>query len=109
MLKLFFTDYGDDESLDAADARVAGKDEILHTMESVLQVPRNFVGVIDENDGTLQFMVNNDKTIRVDLPFPEDRGSYVKTCDLSECLDLVRSIRDRIKKEEIHGLKFQQW
>src|SRR5262245_12050644 len=109
MLKIYFTDYGADESLDAKDARAAAKDEILQTMESVLRMPRNFVGVIDENDGTLQFMVNSDNTIRVDLPYPDDRGSYVKTADLDECLELVRSIRDRIKKEEIRGLKFQQW
>ena len=78
MLKMFFTDYGADKTVEAADARAAGKDEILHTMECVLQMPRNFVGVIDENDGTLQFMVNSDKTIRVDLPFEQEVNPFVK-------------------------------
>ncbi len=54
-------------------------------------------------------MVNKDKTILVDVPAPEEGGSYGKTTDLQECLNLVRNIGDRIQLKEIDGLTFERW
>jgi hypothetical protein len=109
MLKVFFADYCEDKVLESKDARVATQDELLHSMDCVLHMPRNFIGVIDENGVTLQFMVNDDRTIHVDLPVPAKRGSYVKTAHLSECLNMVRRIGDSIKMDEIDGMAFQAW
>ena len=108
-LKVFFVDYCEDKVLESKDARVATKDEILHSMDCVLHMPRNFIGVIGENGTTLQFVVNDDKTIDIDVPVPADRGSYVKTTDLQECLEIVRNLGDTVNAEGIDGLDFKSW
>ena len=104
-LKLFFVDYCEDKVIESKDARVASKEEILHSMDCVLHMPRNFIGVTDENDVTLQFMVNEDRTICVDVPAPAEKGSYVKTTDLRECLDIVRGLGQTINAKEIDGIE----
>jgi hypothetical protein len=108
-LKMFFADYCEDKVLESNDARVASTEEILHSMDCVLHMPRNFIGVTDENKVTLQFMVNDDKTICVDVPAPSEQGSYVKTASLGECLKIVGGLGEQITVKEIEGLEFQAW
>ena len=73
-LKMFFADYCEGKVLESEDARLATKPEILHSMDCVLHMPSNFIGIIDENDATLQFIVNDDKTVSVDIPVPANEG-----------------------------------
>jgi hypothetical protein len=107
--KVFFADYCEDKIVDSKDARVATKAEILHSMDCVLHMPRNFIGVIDKDDTTLQFMVNDDNMIHVDIPVPSRTGSFVKTADLRECLDLVSHLGSTIDVARIDGLVFKSW
>lgn len=107
--KVFFADYCEDKILESKDARAAAMEEILHSMDCVLHTPGNFIGVIDGGGVTLQFMVNDDGTIQIDIPAPRQRGSYVKTGKLAECLDLLRNIGSNINVENIAGLAFQPW
>lgn len=107
--RLFYTDYCEGKSLESANARVATKDEILHSMDCVLHMPDNFLGVIDARDTTLQFMVGKDRSITVDIPDVERQGSYSKTSSLSDCLELVRGLTENISAAEISGLTFNSW
>ena len=106
---MFFTDYSEDKCLPSEDALAATKDEILHSMDCVLHMSSNFLGIIDENDTTLQFAVNDDKSIYVDLPEPSKGGSFAKTTDLASALDIVRQLGDQIDSSEIDGLNFEKW
>ena len=108
-LKMFFADYCEGKVLESEDARLATKPEILHSMDCVLHMPSNFIGIIDENDATLQFIVNDDKTVSVDIPVPAERGSYARTTSLRECLEIVEGLDESISPKEISGLAFQAW
>jgi len=107
--KLFFADYSENKIVESKDARIATKSEILRSMNSVLHMPRNFIGVIDKDETTLQFMVNDDKTIHVDVPAPTRTGSFVKTAELRECLGLVSNLGSTIDVARIDGLVFKSW
>jgi len=107
--KVFFADYAEDKILESKDARAATKPDVLHSMDCVLHMPRNFIGLIDRNDVTLQFMVNDDETIHIDVPVPSRTGSFVKTATLKECLDLVGNLGDTIDVAKIDGLTFKSW
>lgn len=109
MLKLFFADYCEDKVLESKDAHAATQEDILHSMECVLHMPRNFIGVTDEDGSTIQFMVNDDQTICVDVPSPAERGSYAKQTDLQECLGIVRRLGQRINVNALAGLEFKPW
>lgn len=108
-LRFFYTDYCEGKSIPSQEAATASLDQILHSMDCVLHVPRNFIGVIDEQNVTLQFMVKDDQSIHVDIPSPARRGSYVKTASIGECLQLVRDLGETIQGESIAGLEFESW
>ena len=107
--KIFFTDYCEGKTLDSKDARAATKEEILHSMDCVLHMPDNFLGIIDANGTTLQFMVRKDRSITVDIPDESKQGSYTKNASLADCLDLVRDLPAEISAANIDGLAFMSW
>ena len=107
--KVFFADYCEGKILESGNARVATREEILHSMDCVLHMSDNFLGIIDSRGTTLQFMVNKDRTVTVDVPDVSKQGSYSKVCSLSDCLDLVRQIPADISATDIDGLTFNSW
>ena len=108
-LKMFLTDYAEGTSIDSAEPRAVSTDEVLRWMQIVLREPDNFLGITDVNDTTLQFMVNVDRSIHVDVPIVAKGGSYAKTATLNECFGMVKGIGDTIALERIDGLEFQAW
>ena len=108
-LKMFYADYCEGKRIDSSEAWTRTKEEILHSMDCVLHVPENFLGIIDGNDVTLQFMVNDDKTVQVDIPQVDRQGSLTMPANLNDCLDLVRAIGENIDVEAIEGLEFVAW
>ena len=83
--------------------------QIEKTMREVLTAPDNFFGVVDRGNVILQFAVNDDSTIRIDLPDPTRKGSLVKDADLEECIALVRQAGPSLATLNIVGMKFESW
>ncbi len=109
MLKVFFADYCEGKILPSESARVASKAEILRMAGCVLHTPSNFLGITDENGATIQFIVNEDTTIAVDVPDLNAGGSHVKMVTLDECLQIVRDLDESVEIGTIPGLKFEAW
>lgn len=82
---------------------------IEQTMREVLTAPDNFVGIIDQTGAILQFAVNDDSTIRIDLPDPARKGSLVKNADLEECITLVRQAGPSLATLNLVGMEFEPW
>ncbi len=107
--KLFYTDYSKDKHLRSDEAKSASLEKIIDCMNNLLHEPDNFIGIIDDNDVTLQFMVEDKGTISIDAPIEERRGSLTKTADLSECIKLINALQKDIVLEQINGLEFKAW
>ena len=78
-------------------------------MERVLQEEGNFIGLVDPEGVTLQFLVNDDRSIRIDIPIPIQKGSYTKTGNLAECQQLVDSLGEEVDYESLPDLAFEEW
>lgn len=107
--KLFYTDYSKDKYLRSDYAIAATLEEIIDCMNSVLHEPDNFVGIIDSNNVMLQFMVEDNGTICIDAPLHDRKGSYTKSADLNECIELVNALQENIVLDQINGLEFKTW
>lgn len=96
-LKLFYTDYCEEKQIDGSEPWDVEVSDILHSMDCVLHMPKNFLGIINSRDQVLQFMVNDDRTILIDIPILEN-GKYVEsrniTSTLVGCMELIRSISE---------------
>ena len=87
----------------------ASIDEIIELMQSVLIRPENFLGIVDKNDRTLQFIVNDDYSLDADIPVPDQKGSYTKTISLHEAIKLVQKQTELIQVDTIEGMTFMKW
>jgi len=109
--RFFYTDYCEGKTIPAenADQWYVTKEEILHSMDCVLHMPDNFLGVIDKYENTLQFAVNKDRSIHMEIPSPKEFGSYGKEGTLEDALNVVRNLGELISLDSIGDLKFKKW
>jgi hypothetical protein len=107
--KIFFANYCEDEHLPSEEAELRDVDLILDSMDYILHMPDNFLGITDLNDTTIQFMVNKDKTIHVEIPKPQDQGSYTMNLNLQDCLKLVKGLDGQIDIQKYPEFIFESW
>lgn len=107
--KFFYTDYANDKDVRSDEAVSETLDNIIGHMQAMLKEPDNFIGLIDENNVMLQFMVEDDGSICVDVPMHEQKGSLTKSASLAESIAIVRSLNQEILFDEIDGLEFKPW
>ena len=107
IFQFFFTDYDGEEVLPTQN-QYASIDEIIELMQSVLIRPENFLGIVDKNDRTLQFIVNDDYSLDADIPVPDQKGSYTKTISLHEAVKLVQKQTELIQIDTIEGMAFMK-
>ena len=108
-LKLFFTDYNEDNHIRSDEAKPANLAQIIECLKIRLKDEDNFVGLIDGNDVMLQFMVEEGGQLSVDVPINDRKGSFTKAADLKGCIEIVESLGRTIAVDNIDGLEFKAW
>jgi hypothetical protein len=109
MLEVFYSDYGREVHVPSNESQQMDLESILRLMDQVLVAPDNFLGVVDKSNHTLQFIVNPEQTIWMEIPIPAQKGSYGKDASLEDCKLAVEQARGSISVEKIPGLRFQAW
>ena len=93
--RFFYTDYCEGKSIPGTEPWEVDKAQILHSMDCVLHMPDNFLGILNDKDQCLQFRVNKDRSIQIDIPILRNglfAGSKTTIAPLRECLSLVSSL-----------------
>ena len=93
--KYFYTDYATNKEIPGEAPKVADRSRVMRSMKRVLQRPDNFLGILNDRNQCLQFMVNADRSVLIDIPIIGDGafcGSKSKMATLSKCLALVESL-----------------
>ncbi len=85
------------------------RDQILQLMGEVLVSPGSYVSVMDREGTMLQFVLDEDGSVMLDIPAPRRRGSFAKRTTLAECEAAVRSLGDRVDTDAFEGLVFERW
>ena len=109
MHDVFYSDYGREVHVPSSEPTRMDLESILRLMDQVLVAPDNFLGVVDQDDHTLQFLVNPEQTVWMEIPAPDQGGSYGKDASLEDCKLAVEQARGSFSIEKIPGLRFQSW
>lgn len=107
--RMYYCDFERDTEIIADGAEPTEVDEILAMMEQVLTGCGNFLGIMDEHGGMLQFLVDDEGRIGVEIPDPPRRGHYGKQATLAECKELLRRAEGRFHWDDVPGLTFEKW
>lgn len=107
--RVYYCDFERDEEIAANGAIHKSVADILALMDTVLTSPGSFVGLMDKDEGMVQFMVDDDGSIYLDFPCPKERGSYVTHTSLEVCKTIVREANGSLGRGEMTGLAFDPW
>ena len=110
-LRFFCVDYCEGKRVEEPMLWPNGKEGILHSMDCVLHTPKNFCGIVNANNQTLQFIVESDRTVTIDVPVIENGsyvGSYCGNSTLKECLALVSELGENADFTKLPRLTFVQ-
>lgn len=106
----FYTDHISDEFVSIDDARYMTLEHILSILRAgVLGYPSNLLGIIDEQGNSLQFFVQPDGCIELNLSVPEQFGSYTRQIGQNECYTLLRQGCRYIEQMPVGEVEFSGW
>ncbi len=72
--------------------------------------PGSFFGVISPDNVTLQFYLeDNDDTIRMEIPTPQEQGSYATNISFDQALKIVKGLKGSFFVGDFPKLKFESW
>ena len=109
MMKVFYENYGLEKGIPAEKAKMADEEYALSIFyefldESLGLYQDSFLGIIDENDTTLQFMALEDRWL-VEIPNPPSLINYQMYLDYGEeCIDLIKDCFALGKIEVLPGM-----
>ncbi len=106
---MFYMDYITGQESPTDKPIEATLDVIIRKMEAILRHPENFIGIIDKDENTLQFMAESNGKICIDLPIEKLKGSYSKYDSLQACLAMVEKLDGIINIDDISDLEFNYW
>ncbi|WP_435314830.1 hypothetical protein [Cellulophaga fucicola] len=96
-MKLFYTNYGTNETVESSNAIEVTVESAIHTFLELLNGTENFLGLVDENNNCIQF-VNEDNIWLLDIPKPPNFINLQAYVNDKECLAILE---DSITKNEI--------
>ena len=85
------------------------KPKIEEFIRGVLVHPENFLGIIDQFDETLQFFVNDDRSVLIEFILREREGAMSKVGTVEECVELVRAAGPSLAELKIPDASFKSW
>lgn len=98
---------GDD--VPGSDPQPAGASEIPALARRMLRDSDDFFGVVDGMGTTLQIAVVDEDEFLVEVPDPEQSGSYSAYLDGIEVFTLLESLPYRFGADTVPRAKFQRW
>ena len=97
------------DSIEGGSAEPVDRYSSVSTALQILQDPGDFYGIVDDREVTLQFMVEPEGDVWVEVPCPQERGSYGRRISFSEIEPILLSLSGALSKDCIEGLEFISW
>jgi hypothetical protein len=106
--RVFYYDDAKDVQIAADGAVERDTEAIIALMDEVLVEPGSFVGVLEDDESLLTFVVLDDG-IQLDIPQGARRGSYFKKTTLATCKQVLRDNEGGFRFEQVPDLVFEKW
>lgn len=100
------------DTIDSYDPEPMPLERIVDLAINVLEGNGDFLGLVDDDDGLLQFIYlargdDDERPIRMEIPDMARHGYYIKHVSSGELLDVLRELPDRLSVDAVPGLHFE--
>lgn len=98
-------------SIDSYDPEPMQLGHIVDLVTDVLENAGDFLGLVDDDQGLLQFMVlarddDDDRPIRMEMPDMARHGCYMKQVSAGEVIDVLHRLPSKLSVDAVPGLRF---
>jgi hypothetical protein len=108
--RVFYTFYGSDRSVVAAEAIPMNEADIYSELLGSLADDGDFIGLIDDRGTTLQVMYEaDDDAYWVEVPSPQRGGSYGARLSFDALVDLFKALPGEFGPESLPLFQFRSW
>ena len=83
--------------------------EIIAMMPAVLMGFRDFFGITDRDGTTVQFYVEDDGRVWMEIPLPDLEGSYGKHLGKGDVTTVFEGLPELFSRDMVAGLEFAEW
>lgn len=83
--------------------------EVLDEWDNLSRARSSFLGLAPPGFPAIQFYWDDDSSVCVDIPFPEQAGSLTKQATFEECAAIIEAILRGEDPREVPGLQFAPW
>ena len=108
-LKCFYSCYGANENVSSGNPITIDRKNALYFFEKKVTAYKDFIGFVDHKGNVLQIMMDEDKSYWVELPCPEEGGSYGKRTSMEDISSLLRALPLIFEKKKFPSLEFHSW
>ncbi len=84
-------------------------EEILDEWDNLSRTRGSFFGIVPSDLPAIQFYWDDESSVCVDIPFPEQGGSLTKQSTFEECVEIIRAVLEGGDPRKVSGLTFVSW
>ena len=108
--KIFYCFHRTDDKVPSSRPVEMERADIYGKLIGQLQEEDDFLGIIDENDNTLQAIYYPDENkYWVEIPVLEDRASYGKYMGIDELVDCIKALPKTFSLKDFPDFEFRKW
>lgn len=93
-MKVFYCIYQDDDDVNGDNLRSVNIKEVQLLVDRILQKPENFIGFVDKTKTTIQFFLETDGIVIIDIPDMQKGGSYSKEITPIEMREIINNLQE---------------
>jgi len=107
--RVFYMSHETEDRVDATEPYLTDRDTMVSMAQQLLRGDGDFFGIIDERGTTLQFIMQGEDDVWMEIPMPSKGGSYGRVLPIENLETMLLSIEPPFLPSRIEGLNFQQW
>jgi len=108
--KVFYCTYQNDECVESNNPIQVNKSDMNELVQQVGKIKKNFIGFVDKDGTTLQFYVDITDKIWLEIPVPEEKGSYGIYINQSVMETIIKNLNEPyLNLKDKLKLNFQTW
>lgn len=109
---VFYCRHRTGQSIDSYDPQPMPLARIVDLALDVLENTGDFLGLVDDDEGLLQFMYlardeGDQQPIRMEIPDMARHGNYMRQVSSRELPDILRHLPARLSRDAVPGLHFE--
>lgn len=110
---VFYYRHRTGDMIDSFDPQPMPLMQIVALAGNVLENTGDFLGLVDDDDGLMQFMylaqdVQDKRPIRMEIPDMAHQGYYTRNLSIGELSTVLRGLPDKLTVHAVPGLQFER-